>query len=333
MFCVPMFAQRATIAGAILLAAATAAGAQAVDRKTSADRKLGEIVSVSLYGGYMSGQSRELVYDAATGQKVSELFWKINKATVVGGTLAVTPWPWLTFKAGGWIPLASRNTMDDYDWTVSGLSDWTDWSHHEDTQMTQAYNLDLRFGVRVFSLPATPLFDQASFHLIGGYRWFNIRWTASGGDYIYTPNGGGFRSDIGSFPNGQPVITYEQWMETPFLGVGASFALERWSLEAEVVGSLSGRAHDRDDHHVRSILFTEDFSGVKMIGTNATLNYGLTERLSVFARFDYQQYFEAQSSSTATNYATGVVTYSPGNAAGMDHYSMIVSFGLKAGLF
>ena len=104
------------VACVTLLFGISGAEAQSVSKKNSSGRILGDSVSLELYGGYLSGESRELVLNPATGHIDSKLHWTINKAGVIGGTIAYSPRPWMTFKLSGWIPATSVNTMDDFDW-------------------------------------------------------------------------------------------------------------------------------------------------------------------------------------------------------------------------
>jgi outer membrane protease len=53
------------------------------------------------------------------------------------------------------------------------------------------------------------------------------------------------------------------------------------------------------------------------------------KNLSLFGSFSYQKYFEAQGASTMSDYTTGEVSHFGGNAAGMDHQSMLLTLGLK----
>ena len=318
------------VACIILLLELSGASAQSVTRQNSANRLIGEYVSVELYGGYLSGESTELVLDSGTGHVDSRLTWKINKAAVIGGSIAISPQPWMTFKASGWVPVSSVNTMDDFDYLVAG-ADWSDHSHHDDTRLNHASSIDLRLGLRFVTLPATKYFDNASMRMIAGFRWYNVSWTAAGGSYIYS-SGGGFRNDVGSFAAGTTVINYEQWMKTPFLGLGGTMDFGRWSIDGSVIGSLWGQGSDRDDHVLRTTVFTDEFSKVKMVGVDVALNYAMSERLTLFGRYEYQEYFEAQGPSTATNYSTGTVTHTVGNAAGMANYSMVLSLGVKGKL-
>ncbi|RDV04206.1 omptin family outer membrane protease [Undibacter mobilis] len=324
-------AQGCAVAFLVVAFGVSGADAQSVSRKNSASRTIGDTASLEVYAGYMSGESRELVIDAGTGFVNSELFWKINKASVIGGAFTYSPRPWMTFKVSGWVPASAVNTMDDYDYLAAPSNAWTDLSHHDDTSLDHAWMIDARVGVRVLSLPPMALADRGGIEAIAGFRRFNIAWTAKGGSFIYS-SGGGFRNDTGNFAPGQTVIKYEQWMYTPFLGIGGSVGFGRWSLDGSFIGSLWGEGRDRDDHVLRSTLFTDEFSKVKMIGIDTALNYAVNDRISVFGRYEYQKYYEARGASTANDYGAGTVTVSPGDAAGMSHYSMVVSFGIKGRL-
>jgi plasminogen activator len=308
--------------------AAPYADAQTLDKNRTEARTISDKVSFEIYGGYLTGQSRELVYDSSTGHKNSELFWKIDQAFVVGGTVAVRPLEWLTLKMQGWIPVTSRNTMDDYDWLVDGQTDWSDWSTHPDTRMNRGYMIDAGIAARVLKFDRTSWFDGAQLDLLAGYRWFYMNWTASGGTYIYSSNPG-FRDNTGSFQDGMAIIGYEQWIETPYIGLGGSIKVARWLFSGELTGSLWGRANDRDDHCLRTLLFEENFNSMPMIAGAFKVNYSLTDQLSLLGSFVFQKYFETRGPSTATNYSTGSAAYYPGDSAGMDHYSMLFNLGLQ----
>jgi outer membrane protease len=318
----------------VLWAPGSVAAAQGVELRTTATSTFSERFSAELYGGYLKGQSRELVYDAATGHKESELFWSIDEAYVVGLTLAVRPVERLKISVGGWTPVSSRNTLDDYDWMVDGFGDWSHWSHSPDTKLHQAYMLDARAAFTLASFKRRPdngtprQIRHASLDLIAGYRWFKLDWTAYGGSYIYS-SGDGIRNKIGQFPAGQPGISYEQWWETPYAGLGGCLGIDRWTFSAEVIGSLWGKGRDRDNHHMRTLLFEDSFSNVGMLGVNVGVDYDLTEHLALFARFDYEKFFEGKGPTTMTNYAIGVVERLEGDAAGGDFYAALYSLGLK----
>ncbi|OPY91176.1 MAG: Coagulase/fibrinolysin precursor [Syntrophaceae bacterium PtaU1.Bin231] len=301
--------------------------AQDVDKGRTEKVRISDKISIEIYGGYLKGESRELVYNAATGVKESELFWSIDEAYVLGGTLAVRPLEWLTFRAGGWTPIKANNTMDDYDWLTSGETDWTHHSNHPDTKLNRARQIDVSVAARLVKFRKTSWFESAQVDFLAGYRWLYMNWTASGGTFISSD--GGFRNRYETFQDGMAVIGYEQWIETPYAGLGGSIAFGRWSFAGELTGSLWGKASDRDNHYLRTLLFEDTFTNVPMIAGEFMAGYAVTSHLSLFGSFMYQRYFETKGPTTMTNYAAGQSTYFSGDAAGIAHYSMLVSLGLK----
>ncbi len=289
---------------------------------------IGGRISVEVYGGYLKGEARELVYNAATGHKDSELFWSIDEAYVVGGTLAVRPLDWLTFRVGGWMPFKSNNTMDDYDWLTAGETDWTHHSNHSDTTLNSAHQIDAAVVARLVKFRKTSWFDSAQIDLLAGYRWLYTKWMARGGSFIYS-DGGRFRNETMTFQNGMAVIGYEQWIETPYVGLGGSIAFGRWSFAGELTGSLWGRAEDRDNHYLRTLLFEGSFTDVPMIAGSFRADYALTAHLSLFGNIMYQRYFETRGPNSMANYTTGETDYFAGDSAGIAHYSTIASLGIR----
>lgn len=288
-------------------------------------------VSVEMYGGYLKGESRELVYNADTGQKVSQLNWIIDEAYVVGGSVSVRANDWLTLRLGGWTPLKSNNTMNDYDWQLTGHGDWSDRSHHPDTRINHAAMIDAGAKARLAAFGKTNLFDRATLDLLAGFRWLNISWTSYGGSGIYSD--GGFRNETVNFTEGQAGLAYEQWFNTPYVGVSGSISKGRFTFAAELTGSLWGWGSDKDNHYNRTLLFEEQFSRINMAAGDFSLIYALSKNVDLVSRFVYTKYFEAQSAATQQNYASGTTEYAPGNAAGMDHQNMLFSLGLRWRIF
>ena len=289
-------------------------------------------VSVDMYGGYLKGQSREIVYDNETGRKKSELLWVIDDAYVVGGAISFRPVDWLTLRLSGWTPLKSKNTMNDYDWELTGHGDWSDLSHHPDTRINHAGMIDAGAKAQIASFGVTKLFDHAALNLLAGFRWFNISWTSYGGSGVYSA-GGGYRNDNRLFPEGEAGLAYEQWLNMPYIGIGGSMSRGRWTAGAELTGSLWGWGSSKDNHYDRALLFEDQFSKISMVGGDIYLSYALAKNFDLIGRFVYTKYLEAQGPTTMTNYLSGEITHFTGNAAGMDNQSMLFNLGIRWKLF
>jgi len=82
--------------------------------------KAGDL-AVEVGVGRMQAESREYVYDAASGNKVSQLDWKASNVPVLKAALSWSVNPWLTVDARGWTAISSgANSMHDYDWLIAG---------------------------------------------------------------------------------------------------------------------------------------------------------------------------------------------------------------------
>ncbi len=314
---------------ACLLAAMPAAASPLLEKeRTAAVTLVNERVSLEVYGGYLRGESHEFVYDASTGKKLSELIWKFDDAAVVGGTLGLRPAEWLTLRLDGWIPLRTRNRMDDYDWIKDDQSDWSHWSVHSDTKMHRAQQLDAGIALRTLHFEGAGPIDRGQLDLLAGYRWLYLSWTSYGGSYIYS-SAEGFRDRTGTFPEGQAGISYEQWFETPYLGVGGSVSLDRWTFSGAVTGSLWGRARARDNHHMRDLVFEDRCRSMPMLAGEVAFSHALTSHLTLTGGARYVKHFETRGTTDETDYSTGAVTHYPGEASGMNHEALMVNLGLR----
>ena len=278
-------------------------------------------LDVEFYAGYLTGRSREIVYDPASGQRISQLNWDIKSAGVFGGNVAIKPSDWSRIRFGGWIPLVSNNHMEDYDWLIAPFVTPSHVSVHPDTRLVSAYQLDAQLGLRIING------GGAAVYAVGGYRQLHYGWTAHGGTYAYPPPIGS-----GTIPPGLSVISYKQWFQTPYLGFSGEWKAGSWWMNGEVVGSLWSTSRDRDDHILRQTLFEEKATGVKVIVATASLGYDFTPALSAFGRVEYQRHFEGKGATDIYVYGTGDRFHIPGDAAGLDNYSLVVAFGVKGKL-
>lgn len=297
-------------------------------------------LSIELYNGYLNGRARELVYDASNGKKISELFWKIAEAYVVGGSLTAHLHEKFKIGVNGWTPLASKNTMDDYDWLNPKHDDWSDWSHYSDTKLRHAYMFDARAAFKLLSTKDTAKI-RSSMDVIGGCKWLNAAWTSYGGSYIQSSKNN-FRDHAGIFANGATVIAYEQWWRTPYIGLGGEIGIQRFTLSAEVIKSFWAKGHDHDDHHIRGIVFQDSFNKSNMFGVNFEINYDINSNFSIFTRFNYEKFSETKGDMNINAYSGGEVdpdtnetvvpagiSYLPDGSSGGEMYTTSYLLGLK----
>lgn len=279
-----------------------------------------------VFAGYLTGQSREYVYNVPGDRsKLSQLNWRINGALVLGGRLSYQPLDWLTLRGSGWASVSSRNSMDDFDWLFgyNGFNSWSDWSHHEQTKMPTAVQTDVGVAGEFWRR------SGASLSALGGYRFQEMKWNAYGGDFVYSSTG--FRNEVGSFPDNELGISYKQWWHTPYLGIGTRYSFSSFALSAELIGSPFVFVGARDNH-VGSTLFIDDFSPTSMVGVSVGAEYAMTERVSFRAKVEYQKFFQAYGGTEVIDYANSEYLRLPKPAGGADHESLLLSLGVMGKL-
>jgi plasminogen activator len=86
------------------------------------------------------------------------------------------------------------------------------------------------------------------------------------------------------------------------------------------------QAGDEDHHHMRNLLFEEDFDNGTMIGIDFSGGYRFTDQLALLLSYHFQKYNEVKGDTTITDTVTGQqVMYIPGDAASIEHYSHMFS--------
>ncbi len=271
--------------------------------------------------GTINGEAKERVYDTpGTGSKISELTWELSNVAMLGAGLSVKPLRWLKFNADIWVKVSDGSgAMDDYDWPAGG-SEWNQWSHHNDLTVDTGFILDVNAEMTVFRHNQTSVFG------IIGFKHDDWAWTARGGKYIYSVYT--FRDTVGTIPEGVAAISYEQWFDTPYIGLGFQTDLTPVTLTGRLIGSTLVTSRDRDQHHLTHTLYEDDFNSGSMLSCDLAGTYHYTERLSFSASFHFQHYYEVKGPTTMTNQTTHAVVLFAGDAASTEHQSALFSLSL-----
>jgi len=268
--------------------------------------------------GYLRGEAGEYVYVPEYNHKLSELDWKFKDVYMFNLGASLSPTPWLTFNIDGWINMnEGDNTMDDYDWMYLNSS-YTHWSHHDETNMKTAFIFDLSADMTFYQ------YQTSKFYGILGFKYDTYEWEAFGGSYIYY-------NQPFSISDSTKVITYEQNYYAPYIGVG--FSSNLWETPLNFSGRFIFSPYvwgdDKDQHHLRSLVFEEDFDSGTMVALDLTGKYFWTKDFTTWLSFHYQDYSEMKGETTTTDTTTGVQTTTTGDVAGMDSHAMLVSLGVS----
>ncbi|MFP7755129.1 omptin family outer membrane protease [Thermodesulfobacteriota bacterium B35] len=278
------------------------------------------VVSGRLGMGYLTGESYENVYDPDSGRKISQLNWDLSDVYMVGGGVSIQPLSWVKLNMDLWLKVTDGDgDMVDYDWFVEGL-DWTHRSYTTDVDLDTGYMYDINVEFPVFRL------EDTEFSLFAGYKYDKWKWVATGGTFIYSTYY--LRDTIGTLPD-ETGITYEQWYHVPYVGIGFHAELTRVTLSGRLIASPFVQAGDRDQHHLRNLVFEEDFDNGTMLGVDLNGGYRFTDQLALMFNYHYQKYEEMKGDTTITDQVTGEQYHIPGDAASIEHYSHLFSLSLQ----
>lgn len=278
-----------------------------------------ESFALSTSAGMLNGQSHELVYDAGTGRKVSQLDWKIKNVPILKGEISWDAYSFLTLNARGWTSLAAGSShMDDYDWLDDTQSGWTDHSTHPDTDVNYANEFDINLKGWVFQA------QHYKAGVVAGYQQTRFSWTAKGGAYNYK-NG----TDIGNFPDGQAGIGYSQRFSMPYIGLAGQYRINDFEFNALLKFSDWVQAKDNDEHYLRELTFRDKSNQSRYYGTSVDAGYYITPETKIFAEFAWSKYEEGKGSTLVIDNSTGTSSFIGGDAAGLSNKNFTITAGLQ----
>lgn len=278
-----------------------------------------EKVELSIGSSYLMGQSHEYVFDA-TGGKISELIWDIQDTITVDARLSVRSEEGLGGRITASVAADGHGRMEDYDWLAYPYNfyDWTDLSVHDDTRLKTYTALDARVVVPILG------HDTVRLEGVGGFSYRTMKWSAYGGDYVYTPDPSDpstYRTDVGSIGPTVQGIDYEQTYTIPYAGLSLAFDTHRLSLRGTVTGSPAAAGEAIDNHWLTQFRYEDFASEMPAWSAEAELVLKLGTSLRVGADFRYEEILEGRGPTWVTDLLTGGSYLIPGDASGMDHRS------------
>ena len=257
-------------------------------------REAGAGVSFSLATsvGMVEGAATELAFSYPYGDKfkLSELTWDLKGIVMAGVHGSVAFGRRYRLNVGVWSALTEGSgMMVDRDWDYPAAyaavlepddGNWTHESRHPDTSLDELLSIDQNLSV--LALQA----GRFSLSGIVGYKHDTWKWSARGGSFVYSYNG--FRDYTGSFPAGEPVITYEQQYSIPYVGVGAGWSGPVFRMETHLLFSPVVSASDSDYHVLRDVHFDGDFSGGTFFGLGLNATWAFARHWSAAFGVEYQ---------------------------------------------
>ncbi|HHT9885587.1 TPA: omptin family outer membrane protease Leo [Legionella pneumophila] len=275
-------------------------------------------LSLSTSLGILSGKAHEYVYHPETDTKLSQLDWRIKNAPIIKGELNYDFLDWLSMNSRGWTTFVkNKAAMDDYDWLNPYQDNWTHWSHHEDTHLNYANELDM--SLRAWLMQK----QNYKLGLATGYQWNSFDWKATGGCYQYY---GGLYA--GCFPGDQPGIGYQQKFRTPYIGLAGKYFINNFEFSGLLKFSDWVSARDHDEHYARNLTFNERGNSSRYYAATIHSGYFLKPNTKIFVEASYNHYSNGRADTEIIDNDTGERSYF-GDSAGLSNKHYTVALGLQ----
>lgn len=214
-----------------------------------------KLFELSVAGGIRSGEVQEFVYDNET--TVSRLDWKTPLVPVlnISGRLDIFH-AILDLSVDSAIPV-KLGSMQDYDWTGSDLSKYTNFSDH-DLIVNKLYDLEAKLGYDFNLLNFNVPVDLSIIPQIG-FLYRNQKFEACDGYYQYASSGEYWSSSIEKKHLSGTIITYETASYMPFISLEAEYAVSS-SWRVKQFGRFFPYVYTTaiDNHNLRQTEF-DDF--------------------------------------------------------------------------
>ncbi|MEA1879480.1 MAG: omptin family outer membrane protease [Campylobacterota bacterium] len=232
--------------------------------------------------GLLTGEANEYVYHPQDQHTASQLIWNIDSQTMLGlgGSLHLTP-NFIMNTDFFFSVEDGQSKLTNYDWQLLG-EDWTDRSIHDNTDITNAYMVDVNAEYITYRSPSISL------SLLAGYKEDSLTWKAYGGEYIYSNEF--FRDTKGNFSNTQLGISYEQTWSAPYIGIKMKNDFGKLNFNSKIIYSPYAEATATDSHYLRNLRTVDSFKNDTLFGVGLGMSYKYTKHLNVSANYAYQKY-------------------------------------------
>ena len=317
---VPSFVEKTFVVLFLVLIMARGAYAMNARNLLTTEYEVGNAeipVAISLSTGVLNGESHELVYYG--NYKVSELIWRLEDVVVVGGEASVGLTESTTLNLGVWGKVANTDAkMDDYDWLdpIGHPGEWTDWTESE-TDLEKGLMLDINTNTTLTSS------DSAVLSAIFGFRHDHYNWDAMGANGTHSYYS--FRDTPVYISSEHNVISYEQELYAPYVGLGIDYTKNKWLLSTSITGSLWAWADAKDYHYYSDgskDTYEDSFEQIAYLNLGTSASYFIKENLYFTFNFDCQKYYKTKGDTKATYYDGYVEKYNDG--AGTSHESYML---------
>lgn len=284
-------------------------------------------LDLSLYSGYITGHSKEKVYNqTSTGlsYKVSQLDWKIRNLWVLGGAAQINFLDdRLHVYVDGWGKIhASKSKMVDRDFfNINQPSVATDISWHPDTHLKTAFEIDVMLDYDFYCFQYSC--QEIKFGVLIGYKYQKYHWNAYGGHFSYASG-----TINGNFPAGVLVIAYTQEFCIPYIGLQVDWNWNNW-IDIRIFSKFTTLAYvrDYDLHALRATHFVGKFKESHFLVVGAEAVWNIYKYINLDLKYNYEHLNNTIGNATET---VGDISFTTNDSVGIEHYHHLIALGLSA---
>lgn len=250
--------------------------------------------------------SHEYVYKSNNpSYKLSELIWEVDNVKLLGLQFDYLISKDSFFQFSYKQNISNDAQMDDYDWMIDDISDWSHWSTHPNTVLDNYTILDLSIHHRLESKSSI---EQ---NVIFGYKNIEKSFRAYDGSYIYTEDRNAtnnyFRNDIGTFSG--LSISYDESFDSVYMGISLKKRFPHFTISGIFKYSPIVYATNRDNHHFRFFVNENEFEFTTMTDIGLEVEYPIKKNISIVYNYQNVNYQETRGTTTRTYYKDGKNSY------------------------
>ena len=276
-------------------------------------------IDASIGAMYLEGNEKVMVGDYT----LSHLIWQ-STAPVLRGSIAADVGGGFSLRAEGSVAGFGSSYMEDYDWT-KGDDTFANWSHrsqHPDTNLDHYFTGAASLGYELVRDATTVVRAH------GGFKYTDTKWTAYGGTYLYSSDGG-FRDQPGSIADGVAGATYRQQFPELFLGIDGEEHYGNFRVGGLLRAGMTFLSVTTDDHWLRNLRFVDSLYVAPTVTVGMDVGYALGENAELTLAARYDHIFEQRGNTQYFNIATGAPTGAINDVAAGALRSGEVTVGLK----
>lgn len=286
--------------------------------------------------GILNGSAESSFYDATgsasgtAGYLLSKYELKMESVKMAGIGMSGNAGDNLRLNLDYWSNVGDGDSTADYryyDWNY-GTTDWTDWSHHDNTTVTKAQLIDIS-GEYIFSESSRKR-RKSSWSVVAGYKQDTFDWAVKGGSAVLSTTS--LRDTYVSFAD-VPLLSYQQVLSVPYIGLNyrwmARVKKTKYEVRAGIQYSPLASGKDTLNEIAANQRYEAETSGGQWYKANFEVEFNVSKKIMFTIGYIYQNYSEMKGTLTQTDLTSSAVNVYPDNSSGVSNKFQMYTIGIS----